>query len=54
MEDVTDTPIDCFLQISVKNFRMINLKLSWTRIVLLATCSKTSITVKSFSLVDSK
>ncbi|GJM98929.1 hypothetical protein PR202_ga15982 [Eleusine coracana subsp. coracana] len=40
--------------ISVKNFRTINLKLSWTRIVLLATCSKTNITVKYFSMVDSK
>lgn len=40
--------------ISVKNFRLIRLNFAWTRIVLLGTCSKTSININSFSLVDSK
>uniref|UniRef100_A0A0D9XD61 CST complex subunit CTC1 n=1 Tax=Leersia perrieri TaxID=77586 RepID=A0A0D9XD61_9ORYZ len=40
--------------ISVKNGRAIRLKFAWTRIVLLGTCIKTSITINSFSLVDSK
>uniref|UniRef100_A0A0E0M0L7 CST complex subunit CTC1 n=1 Tax=Oryza punctata TaxID=4537 RepID=A0A0E0M0L7_ORYPU len=40
--------------ISVKNGRAICLKLAWTRILLLGTCIKTSITINSFSLVDSK
>ncbi|KAG8052383.1 hypothetical protein GUJ93_ZPchr0001g30257 [Zizania palustris] len=40
--------------ISVKNSRTISLKFAWTKIVLLGTCNKTSITINSFSLVDSK
>ncbi|KAL5228950.1 hypothetical protein ABZP36_017215 [Zizania latifolia] len=40
--------------ISVKNSRTICLKFAWTKIVLLGTCNKTSITINSFSLVDSK
>ncbi|BAF24955.1 Os09g0376000 [Oryza sativa Japonica Group] len=40
--------------ISVKNGRAICLKLAWTRTLLLGTCIKTSITINSFSLVDSK
>ncbi|KAF0914822.1 hypothetical protein E2562_031925 [Oryza meyeriana var. granulata] len=40
--------------ISVKKGRAICLKFAWTRIILLGTCIKTSITINSFSLVDSK
>uniref|UniRef100_A0ACD5Y9W7 Uncharacterized protein n=1 Tax=Avena sativa TaxID=4498 RepID=A0ACD5Y9W7_AVESA len=40
--------------ISVKKFRLVCLNFAWTSVVLLGTCSKTSITVNSFSLVDSK
>ncbi|NP_001348322.1 uncharacterized protein LOC100304248 [Zea mays] len=40
--------------VSVKNFRAVCLNFAWTRVVLLATCSKTCITVNCFSLVDSK
>ncbi|CAN6210577.1 unnamed protein product [Urochloa humidicola] len=40
--------------ISVKNFRAMRLNFAWARTVLLATCSRTCITVNSFSLVDSK
>ncbi|TKW32942.1 hypothetical protein SEVIR_2G199600v4 [Setaria viridis] len=40
--------------ISVKNFQAMRLNFAWTGTVLLATCSKTCLTVKSFSLVDSK
>uniref|UniRef100_K3ZQ83 CST complex subunit CTC1 n=1 Tax=Setaria italica TaxID=4555 RepID=K3ZQ83_SETIT len=40
--------------ISVKNFHAMRLNFAWTGTVLLATCSKTCLTVKSFSLVDSK
>ncbi|CAN6174161.1 unnamed protein product [Urochloa humidicola] len=40
--------------ISIKNFRAMRLNFAWVRTVLLATCSRTCITVNSFSLVDSK
>ncbi|OEL31303.1 CST complex subunit CTC1 [Dichanthelium oligosanthes] len=40
--------------ISIKNFRAMRLNFACTGTVLLATCSKTCITVKSFSLMDSK
>ncbi|CAL5088555.1 unnamed protein product [Urochloa decumbens] len=40
--------------ISVKNFRAMRLNFAWGQTVLLATCSRTCITVNSFSLVDSK
>ncbi|KXG35529.1 hypothetical protein SORBI_3002G187600 [Sorghum bicolor] len=40
--------------VSIKNFRATCLNFAWTRIVLLATCCKTCITVNYFSLVDSK
>ncbi|CAD6219506.1 unnamed protein product [Miscanthus lutarioriparius] len=40
--------------VSVKNFRATCLNFAWTRIVLLATCCKTCITVNYFSSVDSK
>ncbi|KAM0827721.1 hypothetical protein ACQ4PT_067995 [Festuca glaucescens] len=40
--------------ISVKKLRLVRLNFAWTTVVLLGTCSKTSITINSFSLVDSK
>ncbi|XP_051187387.1 CST complex subunit CTC1 isoform X2 [Lolium perenne] len=40
--------------ISVKKLRLVRLKFAWTTVVLLGTCSKTSITINSFSLMDSK
>ncbi|KAM0911145.1 hypothetical protein ACQ4PT_013695 [Festuca glaucescens] len=40
--------------ISVKKLRLVRLNFAWTTVVLLGTCSKTSITINSFSLMDSK
>lgn len=40
--------------ISVRNFQAVRQNFAWTSVVLLGTCSKTSITMNSFSLVDSK
>ncbi|KAJ1289501.1 hypothetical protein BS78_02G169100 [Paspalum vaginatum] len=40
--------------VSITNFRVMRLDFAWTRTVLLATCSKTCVTVNYFSLVDSK
>ncbi|KAF7058624.1 hypothetical protein CFC21_065639, partial [Triticum aestivum] len=40
--------------ISVKKFRVVRLNFAWTTVVLLGTCSKTSITINAFSVVDSK
>ncbi|CAM0951196.1 unnamed protein product [Alopecurus aequalis] len=40
--------------ISVNKFRLVCLNFAWAKVVLLGACSKTSITIHSFSLVDSK